>query len=515
MLELNAHTRIRPEKIITGRTCVIGQTGSGKSYLVGVLCEELLKNGYPFCIIDTEGEYYSLKNKFSILWAGKEGSDLDVELIQPKKLAEKIITQSIPLIFDVSDALNPEKLVDEFLQNLMDKATVYRKPYLIIIEEADKFASQTGTNLEIIHEIARRGRKRGLGLLITTQRPALVDKMVLSQCNNQIIGRLTIKNDLQAVNQFFNNPRDVKVLTTLKKGEFQIMGNLLPRPKAIRVKNRVTKHVSITPTPIKTNTLKLEEIILELKQHKRKTTDQIIKPKLTSEEVKRKVKLRKKYLFFGPVIERIERVELKHLKLVKAIIRENKDGEGIKEYETYFTTNNEPVKISDKGIKLLKGYNFLQELEQDQITTLIKIIKQEEITSRREKIIIKSLREKGLVVVTNTEKGKQYKPLIEIELVESIDELTPKTAFETESGSITTQTPLKTTINKIINSLNPNAGVFKTSDAYYPVYEIIIKGRKTKKQYRDGLSGEIINSNLLKSPISSYDDNQSASHDNN
>jgi len=44
-----------------GRIFITGKSGSGKSYTMGVLCEEFLKKGIPVVIIDRHGEYGSLK----------------------------------------------------------------------------------------------------------------------------------------------------------------------------------------------------------------------------------------------------------------------------------------------------------------------------------------------------------------------------------------------------------------------------------------------------------------------
>src|SRR5579872_2034619 len=78
--------------ISTGRTCVIGTSGSGKSYTVGVICEELCKAKVPFAIIDLEGEYSGLKEKYEAIWVGDdEGCDLmwskKVDLKQLAKFA--------------------------------------------------------------------------------------------------------------------------------------------------------------------------------------------------------------------------------------------------------------------------------------------------------------------------------------------------------------------------------------------------------------------------------------------
>lgn len=69
---------IDAQELVTGRTCVIGQSGGGKSYLIAVLCEQLLQNNIAFCIVDTEGEYFSLKEKFQMLWVGGEEKILAV-----------------------------------------------------------------------------------------------------------------------------------------------------------------------------------------------------------------------------------------------------------------------------------------------------------------------------------------------------------------------------------------------------------------------------------------------------
>ncbi len=44
-----------------GRLFITGKSGSGKSYTMGVLCEEFLRKGIPIVIIDRHGEYGSLK----------------------------------------------------------------------------------------------------------------------------------------------------------------------------------------------------------------------------------------------------------------------------------------------------------------------------------------------------------------------------------------------------------------------------------------------------------------------
>ena len=84
-------------------------------------------------------------------------------------------------------------------------------------------------------------------MLVATQRPAIVTKNVLSQCNNQIIGKLSIENDLKAVDLFFSSKREVEELSTLNPGDFFVMGGLTREKTKMRFAKRETKHRGLTP----------------------------------------------------------------------------------------------------------------------------------------------------------------------------------------------------------------------------------------------------------------------------
>ena len=223
--------QINADLIATGRTCVIGSSGSGKSYAVGVICEELCKNKVPFVIIDIEGEYSGLKEKYEAIWVGDEDN---CDLKWSNKVDLKALAQQAPdcppIIFDLSEADRPREKVSQFLIALYREISNRRTPYLVILEEADRFSPQAGERLPIFDEIARRGRKRGMGLMLCTQRPSLVDKNILSQCSSQLIGKLVIKNDIQSVAQFFTGRSIPNQLTSLSAGEFFALGGAALAP---------------------------------------------------------------------------------------------------------------------------------------------------------------------------------------------------------------------------------------------------------------------------------------------
>jgi len=235
------------QELVTGRTCIIAQSGAGKSWSIAVICEQLLQARVGFCLIDTEGEYSSLRDRFHLLWIGSgDDCDIDIERANLRELMHNAICSRTAVIFDVSET-NMQEKVTLLADVLYDLESGLKKPFLLIVEEADKFIPQSGDSIKKIEEISRRGRKRGLGMLVATQRPSLVTKNVLSQCNNQVIGKLSIENDLKAVSLFFSSRKEVAELAELEPGEFFVMGGLSREKVRMRFRDRLCEHRGLTP----------------------------------------------------------------------------------------------------------------------------------------------------------------------------------------------------------------------------------------------------------------------------
>jgi hypothetical protein len=238
---------IDAQQLVTGRTCIIAQSGAGKSWAIAVLCERLCAAGIGFVIVDTEGEYFSLRERYPVLWVGSDDRcDENIERVNLKDLMLRAVVNGTAVVFDVSETDMREK-VAALAEVLYEIASAHRIPYLLVLEEADKFIPQARESLKKVEEISRRGRKRGLGLLVATQRPSLVTKNVLSQCNNQAIGKLSIENDLRAVDLFFGSRAEVEELTSLEPGEFFVMGGFARKKTRIRFAARETVHRGETP----------------------------------------------------------------------------------------------------------------------------------------------------------------------------------------------------------------------------------------------------------------------------
>lgn len=122
------------------------------------------------------------------------------------------------------------------------------EPGMIVVEEAHNFIPERGfdraVSTPILRTIASEGRKFGLGLMVISQRPARVDKNVISQCNTQIILRVTNPNDINAIRSGVEGitAEMVEEVKRLPTGHALVVSPELERPVIVRVRSRKSRH---------------------------------------------------------------------------------------------------------------------------------------------------------------------------------------------------------------------------------------------------------------------------------
>ncbi|MEM4762153.1 MAG: ATP-binding protein, partial [Thermofilum sp.] len=91
--------------------------------------------------------------------------------------------------------------------------------------------------------IASEGRKFGVFLILVTQRPSRIDADALSQCNSQIILRITNPHDQRAVAEASERLGEelMRDLPGLNVGEAIIVGELTRVPVIVKVRRRLTR----------------------------------------------------------------------------------------------------------------------------------------------------------------------------------------------------------------------------------------------------------------------------------
>ncbi len=332
-------------ELVSKHLCVLAQTGSGKSYVTGVIVEELLEKKIPVIVIDSHGEYVSLgaenqnpkeiekmqdfgispkayrvreystdsrvnpgaeqitfsdKNleatEIASLFPAKASASqtgvLYAAVLEAKRKGEYNLADIIEIVGAMEGASkwtvinmlevvratnlftdNPTPLKDivkpgsasiinlrgaspeiqqVVVHRLVEKLFEQRKigrvpPLFLIVEEAHNFCPEKEVRMssKILRTVASEGRKFGFGLCIVSQRPARVDKNILSQCNTQVILRVTNPNDLKAIAYAEGINKSVeKEIRNLSTGTALMLGREVPLFVNVRVKR--TKHGGVT-----------------------------------------------------------------------------------------------------------------------------------------------------------------------------------------------------------------------------------------------------------------------------
>ncbi|RKD97339.1 helicase HerA domain-containing protein [Halopiger aswanensis] len=198
-------------ELLTGRGFVTGKSGSGKSNTASVIAEELLEAGYPLLIVDTDGEYYGLKEEYEMLHAGAdEECDIQIGPEHAEQMATLALEENVPIILDVSGYIEEgvaDELIRKVARQLFVKEKKLKKPFLLVVEEVHEYIPEgggVGETGNLLIKISKRGRKHGLGIVGISQRPADVKKDFITQANWLVWHRLTWDNDTKVVGRIID-----------------------------------------------------------------------------------------------------------------------------------------------------------------------------------------------------------------------------------------------------------------------------------------------------------------------
>ncbi|WP_256301257.1 helicase HerA domain-containing protein [Haloarchaeobius salinus] len=218
-------------ELLTGRGFVTGKSGSGKSNSASVIAEELLEAGFPLLIVDTDGEYYGLKEEYELLHAGAdEECDIQIAPEHAERMANLALEENVPIILDVSGYLDEgqaNELILETAKHLFAKEKKLKKPFLLVVEEVHEYIPEGGGMDEtgkMLIKIGKRGRKHGLGIVGISQRPADVKKDFITQANWLVWHRLTWENDTNVVGRILGSEYEARV-TDLDAGQAFMMSD--------------------------------------------------------------------------------------------------------------------------------------------------------------------------------------------------------------------------------------------------------------------------------------------------
>lgn len=116
-------------------------------------------------------------------------------------------------------------------------------PTMLVLEEAHHYLrqlpgdSETGQHALAYERLAKEGRKFGISIMISTQRPSEVSATVLAQCGTWAVFRLTNETDQRSVGAAAESAgiNVTRQLSGLGRGEAFVFGAAMPIPTRIKV----------------------------------------------------------------------------------------------------------------------------------------------------------------------------------------------------------------------------------------------------------------------------------------
>ena len=127
---------------VRGRNVLVaGDARSGKSWVAGLLAEQLILHGYSVCVIDPEGDYRQLQALPGVVALG--GAD---PLPRPHDLLHALQHAESSVVIDLSHVHHGEKV--EYARAVLPAVAMLRHrtglPHRVIVDEAHYFLSGTG-----------------------------------------------------------------------------------------------------------------------------------------------------------------------------------------------------------------------------------------------------------------------------------------------------------------------------------------------------------------------------------
>ncbi|MTH95379.1 ATP-binding protein [Roseibium sp. RKSG952] len=223
------------EELLATRLLVQGNSGSGKSHLLRRLLEQSA-SWVQQAIIDPEGDFVSLADKYGHVVVDAVGTEKDLEMIAGRVRQHRV---SVILNLEGLDADRQMKAAATFLDGLFDADREFWYPMLVVVDEAQLFAPAAAG--EVTEEARRRslgamtnlmcrGRKRGLAGVIATQRLAKLAKNVAAEASNFLMGRTFLDIDMaRAADLLGMERRQAESFRNLDRGHFIALGPAMSR----------------------------------------------------------------------------------------------------------------------------------------------------------------------------------------------------------------------------------------------------------------------------------------------
>ena len=170
---------------------IVGDPKSGKSWVGGLLCEQLILHRYSTCVIDPEGDYSGLESLPGVVvLGGTTGGP------SPRELRVALRYPDVNVVLDLSRMPHAKKW--DYIRALLPGLGELRRrtgmPHRILLDEAHYFLNETGATDMLDLEMA--------GYTLVTYQPSRLHPDVIAASEAIVATRLT-------------DPRETQVLAAL------------------------------------------------------------------------------------------------------------------------------------------------------------------------------------------------------------------------------------------------------------------------------------------------------------
>jgi uncharacterized protein len=206
-----------PIELVTSTQAILARKRSGKSYTASVQAEELLRHKQQIAAIDPTGAWWGLRSSaagdgpgFPVVVFGGDHADAPLEPHAGRMLARALVDHGFSAIFDVGLMVTDDQIrfTSDFASELL---RINRTALHLYIDEADTFAPQSVESkaqklcLGTVSRLVKQGGIRGVGVSMISQRPADINKKVLSQVDILTVLRMSHPLDIAAATDWIKS----------------------------------------------------------------------------------------------------------------------------------------------------------------------------------------------------------------------------------------------------------------------------------------------------------------------
>jgi uncharacterized protein len=216
-----------PVDIVTESIACLAIKRAGKSSTCRRIVEQLYDAGQQVVVLDPKGDWWGIqfgRDGHSpglpfVVVGGEHGQvPLTGDFLKLGEIVARMAAvERVNMVIDLGSLRKHEvtKFCTFFLETLyrIKAQDAYRTPMMLVCDEADVIAPQkivsTGgkENLEprmlgAAEDIVRRGGQRGIGIILATQRSAVLNKNVLTQCGILLALRTVATQDIKPIDDW-------------------------------------------------------------------------------------------------------------------------------------------------------------------------------------------------------------------------------------------------------------------------------------------------------------------------